>query len=56
MDPREYIKQLEHLKQQLLKQLPDKKTSRKYQKIDYLDRTLRMLYEEKRKLEKAGLI
>jgi len=57
MDPREDIKKLEHLKQQLLEHLPNKKTSRKYQKtLDYLDRTLRMLYGEKRKFEKAGLI
>jgi len=57
MDPREGIKRLELIKQQLLKHLPNKKTSRKYQKtLDSLDRTLRMLYRQKKKFEMAGLI
>jgi len=57
MDPREDIKLLEHIKQQLLKHLPNMKTSRKYQKrLIALDKTLRMLYRQKSKFEKAGLI
>jgi len=57
MDPREDINRLEHIKQQLLRHLPNKKTSRKHQKtLDNFDRTLRMLYKQKKKFEKAGLI
>ena len=57
MDPREDIKRLEYIKQHLLKHLPNKKTSRKYQKtLDNLDRNLRMLYKQKKKFERAGLI
>jgi len=57
MDPREDIKRLEYVKQHLLKHLPNMKTSSKYQKtLDNLDRTLRMLYRQKGKFEKAGLI
>ena len=57
MDPREDINRLEHIKQQLLRHLPNKKTSRKHQKtLDNFDRTLRMLYKQKKKFERAGLI
>jgi len=57
MDPREDIKQLEYIKQLLLKFPPNKLASRKYQKtLKNLDRTLRMIYRQKGKFEKAGLI
>jgi len=57
MDPREHIKRLEYIKQHLLKFPPNKIASKKYQKtLENLDRTLRMLYRQKNKFEKAGLI